>query len=74
MDVAVIEKEALKLPDDVRALLADRLIQSVSPISTEQKNAWVAEADDRMDAFEKGLISAVDGPEALERVRVQFLR
>ncbi len=74
MDAAIIEEEALRLPDFRRALLADRLIQSISPIPSELREAWIKEADDRMDAFRKGRLSAVDGPQALADLHHRFSR
>ena len=74
MDAAIIEKEALQLPEYDRALLADRLIESISPIPDDQRKAWIRESDDRLQAFHEGLIPAVDGPKALEDLRKKFSR
>lgn len=72
MDAAIIEKEALQLPESQRALLADRLMESLSRTSTEVRQAWIREARDRVDAFQEGKIEAADGPEALADLRARL--
>ena len=72
MEMAIIEKEALRLPDGQRALLADRLIESLSGVTPALRQAWLAEADSRMEAFRRGEIQAVDGPEAMSALRARF--
>ena len=74
MDAAIIEKEALQLSDSQRALLADRLLQSLSKIPLELQTAWIQEVESRMEAFEDGKISAVDGPQAIAELRARFHR
>ena len=69
MDIAILEKEALLLPEHARAILADRLIQSISSTSPSLLDAWVAESESRLDAFQRGEIEAIDGQEALKALR-----
>lgn len=60
-------EKALALPPDERAELADRLLSS---LDTERQpkidELWAEEAEDRIDAFERGEIRAVSGKEAFE--------
>ncbi|TSA31333.1 MAG: addiction module protein [Verrucomicrobiaceae bacterium] len=72
MDAAILEKEALLLPDTERALLVERLMESISPYPSALREAWVREADERMRAFRDGEISAVDGPQAMAELRSRF--
>ena len=72
MDAAILEKEALLLPDSERALLVERLMESISPLPAPLRAAWVREADERMRAFRDGEISAVDGPQAMAELRSRF--
>ena len=72
MDAAILEKEALLLPDTERALLVERLMESISPSPSALREAWVREADERMRAFRDGEISAVDGPQAIADLRSRF--
>jgi len=74
MDAAIIEKQALQLSDPERALLADRLLLSLTQTSDELKEAWVREADERMEAFREGKIAAVNGPKAIRNLKARFAR
>jgi len=48
MDAVILEKEALLLPDRERAVLVDRLLDSLSRRSSELEAAWIREADRRL--------------------------
>ena len=74
MDLPVIEKAALLLPDTDRALLADRLLASLDVSSTALRLRWIAEAESRFDAYRSGLIEAVDGPQAMAALHERFGR
>ena len=72
MDAVIIEKEALKLCEADRTLLADRLLLSISPESVKIREAWTAESEDRVRAYRVGELQAIDGPEALATLRARF--
>ena len=72
METEVIEKEALQLPDYQRALLADRLLQSITPLSDELEGAWVLESDARFAAYQEGRLAAVDGPQAMAELSREY--
>ena len=73
MDEMILEKEALRLPPRERALLADSLLSSLDEDVTRQIEAdWVGEADNRLEAHQKGEIPAVDGPTVLKSIRGQY--
>jgi hypothetical protein len=74
MDTALLEIEALQLPDGERALLADRLLVSLSRTSLQLEAAWIQEADARMEAFGKGKIEAVDGLRVMSDLHARFPR
>ena len=64
--VQILEK-ALALPPDERAKLADRLLSSLDTKRQHKIDVlWAEEAEDRIDAFERGEISAVSGKEVFE--------
>ena len=69
MDAAIIEREALSLTVAERALLADRLLQTLDQEDPERMERWGLEADRRLQAFERGEIASVDGPEAVAAIR-----
>ena len=72
IDAATIEKEALLLPENDRALLADRLLESLSPTDPSLRKAWVEELDSRMEAFHRGEIEALDGPQTMANLLNRF--
>ncbi len=64
MDAAIIERETLALPLAERAILADRLLQTLELEDPERMQRWGQEADRRLNAFERGEMDATDGPDA----------
>lgn len=63
-------EEALSLPPGDRAELADRLLTSLD--SSPQHGIdelWAQEAEDRVDAFERGEIKAVTSTKAFDRIK-----
>lgn len=63
-------QEALALSPEERAKLADRLLTSLdSSPDRGIDELWAQEAEDRLDAFERGEIKAVPAKEAFERSR-----
>ena len=74
MDAALLEKQALLLPETERAILAERLLESISPSASALRESWVREADARMRAFRAGDITAVDGPQAMADLRSRFVK
>jgi putative addiction module component (TIGR02574 family) len=70
MSLATIRNEIEKLDPAERALLIDLLWDSLDDDRIQQTEAkWAAESEDRIDAFERGELPAVDGPSALEELR-----
>ncbi len=69
MDAATIEREALGLTVAERALLADRLLLTLGLEDGERMERWGREADRRLEAFERGEMSVVDGPSAIDAIR-----
>lgn len=66
-----ITETALSLPIGERAVLADRLFDSFSPVdeSEEIRNAWVEVARKRLDEAQSGKVKTIDGPAGLAQVR-----
>ncbi|MFZ2445750.1 MAG: addiction module protein [Syntrophobacteraceae bacterium] len=62
-------KEALTLPPAERAEIAERLLSSLdAPSQKEIDELWGKEAEDRLDAFDRGEIKAVPAKQVFERV------
>ncbi|PPK72529.1 putative addiction module component [Methylobacter tundripaludum] len=65
-----IAEEALALPSDARALLADRLVESLDPLEDVYiRQLWAAEARTRRDDVRSGAVTTIPGRDALESVR-----
>ena len=65
-----IADEAMALPTESRAKLADRLVESLDVAELGAiDNLWVAEAIRRRDEVRSGTVAPVDGDDALRKVR-----
>jgi putative addiction module component (TIGR02574 family) len=70
MSLASIQEEVLQLNSNERAMLIDVLWESLDEARIKEIEAkWAAESEDRIDAFERGELPAVDGPAALRDLR-----
>jgi putative addiction module component (TIGR02574 family) len=70
MTVEQIAEEALSLPSEARALLADRLVESLDPSEDGfARQLWAAEALRRRDDVRSGRVKTISSDEALARVR-----
>lgn len=75
LTVEQIAEEALSLPSEARALLADRLVESLDPAEDGYVHQlWASEARRRRDDVRSGRVETVPGDEALEQVRRIFAR
>ena len=70
MTVEHIAEESLTLSSGARALLADRLAESLDPAEDGYvRQLWAAEAIRRRDEVRSGRVKTIPGDEALARVR-----
>ncbi len=70
MSLASIQDQIKELQPTERAALIDLLWESLDETRINEIEArWAAESEDRIDAFERGELAAVDGPSALEELR-----
>ena len=70
MTVEQIAEEALGLPSAARALLADRLVESLDPAEDVKiRKLWAAAALRRRDEVRSGRVKTIPGDEAVARVR-----
>ena len=68
MSIDVIERDALALPVEDRARLADKLLESVDKeISSPLSQAWEQELDRRRDEVRQGKVIVVPGEEVSRR-------
>jgi hypothetical protein len=70
MTIDEIAKVALALPSESRALLADRLVESLDAAKVGRiDKLWATEARRRRDEVRQGLVQTIPGNEAPARVR-----
>ncbi len=70
LTVEQIAEEALSLSSDARALLADRLVESLDPAEDEDiRQLWINEACRRRDDVRSGRVKTTPGDVALAQVR-----
>ena len=68
--VEKLTEEVLSLPTDARALLADRLVESLDPLTDESiREVWTAEALRRRDEVRSGQVQSIPEEDVAERVR-----
>ena len=68
-----IETEIFTLPPLARASLAERLLSSLD--TTEQNTIdqkWAIEAEDRLEAYQRGELQAVDASEVIARLEKKY--
>ena len=70
MDTATIENEALHLPLSDRARLANKLLQSIEPLSeSDVEEAWFDEAERRAREIDEGLVQLIPSEEVSRKTR-----
>jgi putative addiction module component (TIGR02574 family) len=70
MSLEQIAEAAMALPGEQRALLADRLVESLDAEEINRiDRLWAAEVRRRRDEIRQGRVQTIPGREALERVR-----
>jgi hypothetical protein len=70
LSVEELMKEALSLPSASRALLAEKLVESLEgDVDESLKKLWTTEAKKRRDEIRSGEVKPVSGEEALVEVR-----
>ena len=63
-------EEALALPSEARALMADRLVESLDPAEDGQiRQLWAAEARRRLEDVRSGRVKTIPGDEVLAQVK-----
>jgi primosomal protein N'' len=70
MTLETIEKEALNLPLEERACLAEKLLSSLDTLSkAETEQLWLREAQWRTEEIDQGLVELVSAEELERRVQ-----
>lgn len=64
-----IFEEALELPENEKALLAEQLLASLDlPSSKSIDEMWARVSENRIDAYERGEIRAISAKEVFEKI------
>jgi putative addiction module component (TIGR02574 family) len=70
-----IFRAALSLPEEIRAVLAERLLESLASVGQREIDArWGKEAEDRIDAYDRGEIAAFSIDEVFSSLRNRLQR
>jgi len=73
VSIEQLAEAALSLPSDARALLADRLVESLDPLTDHDvRGAWASESLHRLEELRLGQVKAVPAQEVLARARAQL--
>ncbi len=65
--------EALLLPREDRAQLADKLIESLNLPSQEEINkAWAEESERRIRDYKEGKIKSIDGEQVFSEIKKRY--
>jgi len=64
-----ILREALSLPPGERAEIAERLLSSLDTPDRQRLDAlWAIEAEDRLDAYERGEIESIPAKQVFDQI------
>mgnify|MGYP001280607787 CR=1 FL=1 len=70
MDLQTVEQEALSLPQEDRAKLAQKLLLSLDdPSEEESKQTWLVEADRRARELDNGDVQPISADEVRRKAR-----
>ena len=65
-----LSEQVLRLPRESRALLADRIAESLDSAELEEiEHLWALEACRRLEEIDSGKVKAIQGEEVLAEIR-----
>ena len=64
--------EAISLPVEERAILADTILRSLNPPDSDMDRRWVAVARHRLAELRSGQVEAVPGDEVFAKIWKRF--
>ena len=62
-------QQALGLPPDERAVVAERLLSSLEPELSEIDQLWGLEAEDRLHEYERGEVETIPAEEVYKAIK-----
>lgn len=66
--------EAISLPADIRALIVNKLLESLNPTSKEIDEIWTVEAERRVEDIRTGKVKTIPGEEVFKEIRDKYKR
>lgn len=69
MKTSELIAEAVALPVEERARMAETLLSSLNPPESDVDAAWASEARRRLDELREGRVAAIPGETVFERIR-----
>ena len=67
--VDILAREVARLEPAERLMLIERILETVHPTNPEIDKAWLAEAEDRWSAYQRGEMEAFDADEVIAELR-----
>ena len=64
--------DVLDLPANERLGLIDKLLDSITPAVRSIQDAWVAEAEKRLQEYRTGKVQAVSGEEVFRKIHTRL--
>jgi putative addiction module component (TIGR02574 family) len=61
--------EAMSLPAELRAQLAEKLLKSLNPAQAEIDELWAIEAEKRVADIESGKVQTIPGEKVFKKIR-----
>ena len=75
INVQELTEKALCLSSEDRALLADRLVESLDPAEAGEIHLlWAKEAQRRLEQLRSGEVQAIPGEEVIKELREKYQR
>lgn len=72
MNTEQLIEEAVSLPVEERARIAESVLQSLNAPDQGVEAAWAAEAQRRLEELRSGQVEAIPGELVFERIRQRF--
>jgi len=63
-----IYDDVLDLPSDERLGLIDKLLESITPVTRSIQDAWVEEAEKRLQEYRAGDVEAIPGEQVFRKI------
>jgi|APDOM4702015248_1054824.scaffolds.fasta_scaffold17207_2 putative addiction module component (TIGR02574 family) len=73
-DTAELFSMVESLPVDIKTLLLEKILESLSPTQKEIDELWKVEVERRIEEVESGKVQTIPGDEVFAKIRERFSR